>query len=118
MSEQSQIVRNNVVETMSAELVAQLRKVPILSSLKDEELHCLEGVQEVHLDSGEAVARQGEVAHFFWILLKGELRVHQTMPDGSDVTLALIEDGNAFGELPLLTNVPNASSIETTAPSR
>ena len=38
MSEEIQIVRNNVVETMSEELIAQLRKVPILSSLKDEEL--------------------------------------------------------------------------------
>ena len=118
MSEEIQVVRNGVVEKMSEELIAQLRKVPILSSLKDEELHCIEGVQEIHLNAGEAVARQGEIAHFFWILLKGELRVHQTQPDGSDVTLGMIEDGNAFGELPLLTNVPNAGAVETTAPSR
>jgi signal transduction histidine kinase len=118
MSKELQLVRNGVVEKISDELIAQLRKVPILSSLKDEELHCIEGVREIHLNAGEAVARQGEVAHFFWILLKGELRVHQTQPDGSDVTLGKIEDGNAFGELPLLTNVPNAGAVETTAPSR
>jgi signal transduction histidine kinase len=119
MSQEIQIVRNsNVVETMSEELIAQLRKVPILSSLKDEELHCLEGVREVHVDVGDAVARQGEVAHFFWILLKGELRVHQTQPDGSDITFGMVEDGNAFGELPLLTNIPNAGSVEATVPSR
>jgi signal transduction histidine kinase len=118
MSEEIQIVRNNVVETLSEELLAQLRKVPILSSLKDEELHCLEGVREVHLNKGEAVARQGEVAHFFWILLDGELRIHQTQPDGSDVTFGMIETGNAFGELPLLTNVPNLASVESTAASQ
>jgi signal transduction histidine kinase len=118
MSEEIQVVRNGVVEKLSEELIAQLRKVPILSSLKDEELHCIEGVREIHLNAGEAVSRQGEIAHFFWILLKGELRVHQTQPDGTDVTLGKIEDGNAFGELPLLTNVPNAGAVETTAPSR
>lgn len=118
MSEPIQIVRNNVVEKMSDELIAQLRQVPILSSLKDEELHCLEGVHEIHVDAGETIARQGEAAHFFWILLKGELRVHQTQTDGSDVNFAIIEDGNAFGELPLLTNAPNAGSFEATAPSR
>jgi len=118
MSEEIQIVRNNVVETLSEELIAQLRKVPILSSLKDEELHCLEGVREIHLNKGEAVARQGEVAHFFWILLEGELRIHQTQPDGSDVTFAMIESGNAFGELPLLTNVPNLASVESTGSSQ
>jgi len=118
MSEEIQIVRNNVVETISEELIAQLRKVPILSSLKDEELHCLEGVREIHLNKGEAVARQGEVAHFFWILLEGELRIHQTQPDGSDVTFAMIESGNAFGELPLLTNVPNLASVESIGSSQ
>ena len=118
MSEEIQIVRNNVVETLSEELIAQLRKVPILSSLKDEELHCLEGVREIHLNKGEAVARQGEVAHFFWILLEGELRIHQTQPDGSDVTFAMIETGNTFGELPLLTNVPNLASVESTGSSQ
>jgi len=118
MSEEIQIVRNNVVETLSEELIAQLRKVPILSSLKDEELHCLEGVREIHLNKGEAVARQGEVAHFFWILLEGELRIHQTQPDGSDVTFAMIETGNTFGELPLLTNVPNLASVESIGSSQ
>ena len=70
-----------------------------------------------NLNAGEIIARQGEIAHSFWILLKGELRIHQMQTDGSDVTLGKIEDGNAFGELPLLTNVPNAGSVEATAPS-
>ena len=117
MSEPIQIVRNNVVETMNEELISRLRKVPILSSLKDDELHCLDGVREIHVDKGDAISRQGEVAHFFWILLNGELRVHQTQTDGSDLTLGMIEDGNAFGELPLLTNIPNGGSVEATAPS-
>lgn len=118
MSEQIQIVRDHVVEKMSAELVAQLRNVPILSSLKDDELHCLEGVREIHVDKGDAIARQGDVAHFFWILIEGELRIHQVQPDGSDVTFATMESGNAFGELPLLTNVPNLASVESTGPGR
>ena len=118
MSEQTQIVRNNIVEKMTEELVRLLRKVPILSSLKDDELQCLEGVREVNVDSGETIARQGENAHFFWILLDGELRVHQVQPDGRDITLSSIESGNAFGELPILTNVPNAGGVESVRPSR
>jgi signal transduction histidine kinase len=117
MSEQSQVVQNSVPVTLTDELVTQLRKVSILSSLRDDELRCLEGVHEVRIDRGELVMRQGEVAHFFWILLQGELSVNQTQPDGRIVTLAQIESGNAFGELPLLTNVPNVGSVESTMPS-
>jgi signal transduction histidine kinase len=118
MSEQTQIVRNNVVETISEELIAQLRKVPILSSLKDEELHCLEGVHDLHLDKDEIIARQGEAAHFFWILLEGEIRVYQTLPDGHEATLYNLESGTTFGELPLLANIPNTINLQTTMQCR
>jgi signal transduction histidine kinase len=117
MSDQTEIVQSQIVETINAELFAQLRKVPILSSLKDEELHCLEGVRELHIEKGDSVARQGEVAHNYWILLDGELRVHQVQADGSDLVLAMVEAGSAFGEMALLTNIPNAGAVEATAPS-
>jgi signal transduction histidine kinase len=116
MSDQIQTVQNHVVETMNEELLAQLRRVPILSSLKDEELHCVEGVHELHIEKGEVLMRQGEAAHSFWILLEGEIRVYQTLADGQDVTLYKMENGNAFGELPLLANIPNTVNLQATRP--
>jgi signal transduction histidine kinase len=117
MSEQTQSVRNHVVEKMNAELFAKLRGVPILSSLKDDELHCIEGVQEIYLDKDELLVHQGEAAHFFWILLDGEFRIEQSVGEEREVMLGKIEAGNAFGELPLLANIPNAASVRATATS-
>src|ERR1700689_665625 len=111
MAENSQAGQNHPADKISNELFAQLRKVPILSSLKDDELHCVEGVGEIHIAPNEVIARQGDIAHSFWILLEGELRLTQKQPDGRSVTLATIEPGNAFGELPLLTNVPFIASV-------
>jgi signal transduction histidine kinase len=116
MNEQTQIVRNHVVEKMTQELFAQLRKVPIFSTLKDDELHCIEGVQEIYIEPNEVLARQGEAAHFFWILLDGELRLYQSLADGSDVMMGKIDGGNAFGELPLLANIPNSVNIQAITP--
>jgi signal transduction histidine kinase len=116
MSEQTQAVQNKVVEKITPELLAQLRKVPILSSLKDDELHCVEGVGDIHLDKDEFLVRQGEAAHFFWILLEGEIRIFQSQPDGHEGTLYKMESGNAFGELPLLANIPNGVNLQTTMP--
>jgi signal transduction histidine kinase len=117
MSEQSQVVQNKVVETISPELFAQLRKVPIFSSLKDDELHCVEGVGDIHLGKDEFLVHQGEAAHFFWILLEGEIRVFQSQSDGNDGTIYKIQSGNAFGEVPLLANMPNGVNLQTTMPS-
>jgi signal transduction histidine kinase len=117
MSEQFQVVHNQVTAPMSEALLAKLRTVPILSSLKDDELHCLEGMLELHIDRDDIIARQGEIAHFFWILLEGELRLYQTLPDGREITMVTIGAGNAFGELPLLANIPNSSTLQATVPS-
>ena len=116
MSQQSQDIQTDNNEPMNETLFAQLRTVPILSSLKDEEILCLGGVQDIHLEAGDILAHQGDVAHFFWILLEGELRLFQTVPDNHEVTIATIPSGNAFGELPLLSNIPNIASVQATAP--
>jgi signal transduction histidine kinase len=118
MSELTQAVQTPVVEKMNEELFAQLRKIPLLSSLKDEELYCVENVRDLRIGTDELLVRQGDPARFFYILLEGELRVFQTAGDGRDVTMAKIEAGTTFGELPLLANIPNSSSIQAIQPSR
>ena len=118
MSEQSQVVQNKVVETISPELLAQLHQVPILSSLKDDELRCVEGVGDIYLGKDEFLVHQGDAPHFFWILLEGQIRIFQTQSDGHDGTIYKIEKGNAFGEVPLLANIPNTVNLQTTMPSR
>jgi signal transduction histidine kinase len=118
MSQQTQPVPNHEVEKMNEELFAKLRAVPILSSLKDDELHCIEGIQEVHIAKDEVLVRQGEIAHYFWILLDGELRIFHVVGGVEDLMLGTIEAGNAFGELPLLANIPNAANVQATMPCR
>jgi signal transduction histidine kinase len=117
MSEQSQAVQNKV-ETITPELLTQLRKVPIFSSLKDDELHCVAGVGDVQLGKDEFLVRQGEAAHFFWVLLEGEIRVFQSQSEGNEGMIYKMESGNAFGEVPLLANIPNGVNLQTTVPSR
>ncbi|MCU1322787.1 MAG: histidine kinase [Acidobacteriaceae bacterium] len=102
---------------LRAELLSQLRGVDILSSLTEADLTCLNEIEEVKLAEGEYVARQGEMEHFFWILLQGELHIYQTLSDGRKVSIVTVPSGSAFGELPLLSNGPNPASMVTSKPS-
>ena len=111
MSDQSQVVQKKDATAMSKSLLAKLRTVPILASLKDDELHCLEGVEEIQLEKDDVLVHQGEAAHHFWILLEGELQLYQSQPDGVEAPLMTMPSGNAFGEVPLLANIPNAVSL-------
>jgi signal transduction histidine kinase len=108
MSNQTEIVQNQQVDEA---LVSKLRKTPILSSLKDDEIRCLKGVEEICLDKGALLARQGEVAHYFWILLEGEIGLYQASPNNEEFMVTSIPAGLAFGEVPLLANIPNAANL-------
>lgn len=111
MSQQTQVDQQPVSVPISDALFEQLRTTPIFSSLKDEELRCLSGLEEIRLNKGDLLARQGEAGHNFWVLLEGSVIVSQTMPDGREFEMVSIPSGNAFGELPLLANIPNAANL-------
>ena len=111
MSEQTQVVQSTTTEPISEALFAQLRATSILSSLRDDEIRCLERIRGGRLKRGDVLAKQGETAHYFWILLEGQLSLTQTMPDGREMEVTSIPAGNAFGELPLLANIPNAVNL-------
>jgi len=57
MSEQVQVVQSATAEPISEKLFTQLRATSILSSLRDDEIRCLSGFEEVRLKSGDVLAR-------------------------------------------------------------
>ncbi len=101
---------------LGPDLLARLRQAEIFASLSDEELQCIRPARLAHLQPGEFLARQGEMIHSFWVILKGELRVFQTLPGGRESVLTVVPAGTAFGEVPLLANLPNAVSVSATEP--
>lgn len=102
---------------LTPELITLLRGVSILSSLNDEELRCLEGVDELHLSEGDVIIRQGEFARHFLIVLTGRIGVFQAAPGKHETEVVAYADGSAFGELPLLANMPAGGTLRATQPS-
>lgn len=112
MSQQTPVIQQPATAPISDALFAQLRTTPIFSSLKDEELRCLNGLEEIWLNKGDVLVRQGEAAHNFWVLLEGNIVLSQQMADGREMEITSIPSGNAFGELPLLANIPNTVNLK------
>src|ERR1035437_2825099 len=109
-------VAENQQDGMSDAMISRLRAVPILTSVPETEIRCLSDGREMRLAQGEFVARQGEAAHFFWILLAGEVRIYQTQPGGGETTIARIPAGTAMGEMQILSKTPYATNAQTTEP--
>jgi signal transduction histidine kinase len=103
-----------VAAPLSEETIVLLRSVPILASLDDRGLHCLDGASERWVDAGEMLIAQGDYAHEFWILLEGSMRIYY-MEGGKEQTAYVYPPGASFGEVPLLASVPAPASIQAVA---
>jgi signal transduction histidine kinase len=116
VSNHAQVVEERHASKMSAELLARLRAVPIFASLPDEDLSCLDDSDLIQVSEGDLIARQGEEARYFWILLSGSMRLTQALPGDREMVIGEIPAGTAFGEVPLLANIPNAGSVHALEP--
>ena len=72
-------------------------------------------VQEVPVKTGDAIIKQGDDGDYYYIIKHGKCKVTRNSKTGSELTLATLGDGDAFGEEALLSEAKrNANIIMTT----
>lgn len=95
-----------------AERLALLDPVPVLAGIPRPGLERLASAAVTcSLPEGVDVVLQGAPAHAFYVILHGEVAVHR---DGKRV--AVLGDGDHFGERGILDAAPRNATVTTTAP--
>jgi len=91
-----------------------LRSVELFSSLRDNERERLaDHMVFAPFLAGETVTRQGDVAHWLYVLVGGEAKVVYEA-DGGERSLGTLRAGTPdsfFGEIGMLTGMPRTSSV-------
>lgn len=91
-----------------------LGKVPLLAGLDRKDLeHVGRLCDEVDIVAGKIVARQGDSAAEFFVIVEGQVRVDR---DGEH--LRDMGPGDFFGELAMLANIPRTATVTTTTACR
>ncbi len=116
MIDTGQVGRREELVRLSDELLALLHTVPIFASLDGDKLHCLDGTRLLYLEAGDVLVHQNENVRLFWILLSGSLKATQAGSDGRELPMHTLTQGFAFGEVPLLANMPHAVTISAVEP--
>ncbi|MFT4111656.1 ATP-binding protein [Silvibacterium sp.] len=86
-----------------------MRRVPIFSQIKDEDLSCLGDVDLIDAPTGTVLISPGEPELSYWVVLSGRLRMTKLETDGTKTLMATFEAGDAFGEVPLLTGATSTA---------
>lgn len=108
------VLKNNEIkESLSfEERMAALERIPLFSYLNDQErLALLNEMQPKFYDHKEYMVHQGEVGAEFFVLVKGRANAYFTDLQGRNHLLADLQEGDAFGEIALIDDVPRTASI-------
>ena len=91
-----------------------LRRVELFSEMTDEELATMaERLRYAPFAKGSIITRQGTVAHWLYVIIKGEAEVYLETPKGRR-TLRNLTRGNFFGEMGMMTGAPRVASVVAT----
>ena len=64
------------------DILSQLRRIPLLQHVKEEDVECLGEVEVIDAPAGSVIVELGESRLFFWVLLQGEVRATKPEADG------------------------------------
>jgi ATP-binding cassette subfamily B protein len=104
--------------TQAAVTVDRLREIPLLSTLEESLLDRLanERLVSESVPAGRAVVIEGDPGDKFFIVVRGSLAVTRSTvgsPAATPRRLAVLQDGDHFGEIALIRNVPRTATVTT-----
>jgi ATP-binding cassette subfamily B protein len=95
-----------------------LRDVPLFKDLDQAYLKTIATMFSTeHVPAGRTVITEGDEGSRFHIIVRGKVAVSAAHDEEKVVQLATLHDGDYFGEISLLANIPTTATVTTLTPS-
>lgn len=106
-----------MIEDMSL-LKATLKRIEFFNYLNFSQLdELINALKKITVKKGEVIIRQGDIGDKFYIIAKGEVSIHKKKGFGGGKKVAVLGDGDFFGEIAMITDLPRTATVvaETTS---
>lgn len=88
-----------------------LNTVEIFSDLAGEEIDILMcRMKQVKCRKDQTLFQEGDAGDELFLILEGTVRISVKLPDGNELTLAEIGEGNFFGEMSIIERAPRSAT--------
>jgi CRP/FNR family transcriptional regulator/CRP/FNR family cyclic AMP-dependent transcriptional regulator len=95
-----------------------LERVPVLAALSDSDRQWLaQRVRRRNYARGDVIFQKDDPGEALFIVEKGSVRIHVTGAQGTDLTLAVMNTGDFFGDMSLLDGKPRSASASAVTDS-
>lgn len=96
---------------------AILKKVPFFTQLTDEKIEQLARLgKATPFEANIPIFREGDSAENMYIVLSGSVRLYKSAEGGMESQIAILHEGEYFGELALLDSNPRSESAVSLTP--
>ena len=93
---------------------ASIRRVPLFRGFSDEQVAGIAAtVTDRTYTKHEFIVREGDPGSTFFFLVKGSVSVCRITPDGREMILAILKEGDFFGEMAMFDSSLRSASIKT-----
>lgn len=95
-----------------------LGEVPIFEGLADADLNVVaQRVRQIHRKEDSTIFHRREPGVALYLIVTGKVKIHNETPDGSDTIIAIMNEGDFFGELALLDGEERSADATTLEPT-
>ncbi len=110
---------NANVEGGKATVTAEdLRALPMMQDLGDDLLEAVaQRMQSEGIAAGTEVVKEGDEGDRFYIVAQGKVEVHTSGQHGERLRLAVLADGDYFGEIALIKDAPRTATVTSITPA-
>ncbi|GIU84796.1 MAG: Crp/Fnr family transcriptional regulator [Acidimicrobiales bacterium] len=96
-----------------------LARVDLFSELDRDCLSELtEAARTLELRRGDIIFSEGDTAGELFVVTSGRIAISNRSPDGKESLVALMEEGDLFGEMPLFDGLPRSAEARALEPSK
>lgn len=95
-------------------VIQSLSEVPLFSGLGSQDLSVIgERVRQRRYREGDTIFRRDDPGVALYVIVSGKVKIHNQLPDGSDVMITVYSAGDFFGEMAVIDGDERSADATT-----